>query len=143
MVATPSGVVNGSSYSYAGTAPTSTLSVGSAGNERTITNVAAGQVSAVSTDAINGSQLNATNQAVAWTGQAIAATNQALAVTNQAVTALETGATGLVRYSNAATPTAPNGGIRTQNMTLVGANSGPVTLSNVAAGTLSPPRRMR
>ncbi len=137
VVATPSGVVNGSSYSYAGTAPTSTLSVGSAGNERTITNVAAGQVSAVSTDAINGSQLNATNQAVAWTGQAIAATNQALAVTNQAVTALETGATGLVRYSNAATPTAPNGGIRTQNMTLVGANSGPVTLSNVAAGTLS------
>lgn len=34
-----------------------TFSVGSAGNERQITNVAAGQVSATSTDAVNGSQL--------------------------------------------------------------------------------------
>lgn len=36
-----------------------TVSVGSKNNERIITNVAAGEVSATSTDAINGSQLNA------------------------------------------------------------------------------------
>ncbi|MBO3278328.1 hypothetical protein JFY56_24230, partial [Pseudomonas sp. Milli4] len=47
-----------------GTAPTSTVSVGSVGNERTITNVAAGRLSADSTDAINGSQLFATNSAI-------------------------------------------------------------------------------
>ncbi|MFC7368571.1 YadA-like family protein, partial [Vreelandella zhaodongensis] len=54
----------GNDYSFAGTTPTSTVSVGSVGNERTITNVAAGRVSASSTDAINGSQLFASNQAI-------------------------------------------------------------------------------
>ncbi|KAA0980777.1 adhesin, partial [Pseudomonas sp. ANT_J12] len=54
-VATASGVVNGATVTYAGAAPTGVLSVGSVGNERQITNVAAGQVSASSTDAVNGS----------------------------------------------------------------------------------------
>jgi len=40
------------------------VSVGAPGAERQITNVAAGQVSAASTDAINGSQLNAAIQAI-------------------------------------------------------------------------------
>ncbi len=40
------------------------VSVGSAGKERQIQNVAAGRVSATSTDAVNGSQLFATNQAI-------------------------------------------------------------------------------
>jgi len=40
------------------------VSIGSAGSERTITNVAAGRLSATSTDAVNGSQLFATNQKV-------------------------------------------------------------------------------
>ena len=40
------------------------VSVGSVGQERQVTNVAAGNLSATSTDAVNGSQLNATNQAV-------------------------------------------------------------------------------
>ncbi|MDN3526240.1 YadA-like family protein [Halomonas sabkhae] len=56
--------VGGQTYAFAGASPVGTLSVGSAGAERTITNVAAGRVSAQSTDAINGSQLYATNQAV-------------------------------------------------------------------------------
>ncbi|HET6913668.1 MAG TPA: YadA-like family protein, partial [Rhodanobacteraceae bacterium] len=54
----------GSAYNFAGAAPTSVFSVGSAGNERQVTNVAAGQLNATSTDAVNGSQLYATNQAV-------------------------------------------------------------------------------
>ena len=45
---------------FAGNAPESTLSIGTAGKERTITNVAAGRISDSSTDAINGSQLYAT-----------------------------------------------------------------------------------
>jgi len=57
-VGTNSATVNGVTYSgFAGTTPTSTVSVGSAGNERTITNVAAGRITPTSTDAINGSQL--------------------------------------------------------------------------------------
>ncbi|MCQ9328351.1 YadA-like family protein [Pelistega suis] len=42
---------------FAGVNPTSTVSVGAEGAERQITNVAAGRISATSTDAINGSQL--------------------------------------------------------------------------------------
>ena len=49
---------------YAGLDPVGTVSVGSAGSERTITNVAAGRISDTSTDAVNGSQLYATNQKV-------------------------------------------------------------------------------
>lgn len=63
-VGTSGVTIAGNSYNFAGTAPGSTVSVGSAGNERTITNVAAGRVSGSSTDAINGSQLFATNSAI-------------------------------------------------------------------------------
>jgi autotransporter adhesin len=57
--------INGTSYSFAGAAPTSSISIGDAGAERTMTNVAAGRVSKASTDAVNGSQLDATNLALA------------------------------------------------------------------------------
>ncbi|MDF3201815.1 YadA-like family protein [Pseudomonas sp. 1912-s] len=69
--ATTGGTVNGSAYTYAGGAPAGVLSVGSAGNERQITNVAAGQVTAASTDAVNGSQLFATNTAVDGLGTSV------------------------------------------------------------------------
>ena len=58
-VATPSAVINGTTHAFAGINPASTVSVGKAGTERTITNVAAGRISGTSTDAINGSQLYA------------------------------------------------------------------------------------
>ncbi|MDH1013083.1 hypothetical protein N5C80_30520, partial [Pseudomonas nicosulfuronedens] len=63
-VGTASTTIAGTTYNFAGTAPTSTVSVGSVGNERTITNVAAGRLSADSTDAVNGSQLFASNTAI-------------------------------------------------------------------------------
>ena len=56
-VATPSATINGVMHNFTGTNPASTVSVGKAGMERTVTNVAAGRISATSTDAINGSQL--------------------------------------------------------------------------------------
>ncbi|MGF6129222.1 autotransporter adhesin [Pseudomonas frederiksbergensis] len=62
--ATANGVINGATFNYAGATPTGVLSIGSAGGERQITNVAAGRVSATSTDAVNGSQLFSTNSAV-------------------------------------------------------------------------------
>jgi autotransporter adhesin len=63
-VQTANMVIGGTTYSFAGTTPTSTVSVGTVGNERTITNVAAGRVSNGSTDAINGSQLFAATSAI-------------------------------------------------------------------------------
>ncbi|MGA7436555.1 MAG: YadA-like family protein [Luteibacter sp.] len=64
VVITSSITVGGNTYAVAGSSPTSTVSVGTAVNQRTITNVAAGQVNATSTDAVNGSELYATNQQV-------------------------------------------------------------------------------
>ena len=61
---TASATIGGVTYTFKGTNPTSVVSVGAAGTERQITNVAAGRISSASTDAINGSQLDATNQAV-------------------------------------------------------------------------------
>ena len=63
-VATPSATINGVVHNFAGVNPASTVSVGKAGAERTITNVAAGRISATSTDAINGSQLYAVTSEV-------------------------------------------------------------------------------
>ena len=68
VVNTTSASIGGKTYTFAGTNALSTLSVGSdarssangaANYKRTITNVAAGRISDTSTDAVNGSQLNA------------------------------------------------------------------------------------
>src|SRR6185437_4571302 len=67
-VATASTTLNGTTYNFAGTTPGSTVSVGAAGAERTVTNLAAGRISATSTDAINGSQLYASNQTLEQLG---------------------------------------------------------------------------
>ena len=64
VVATTGTTIAGVNYTFAGANPLSTVSVGSQGRERTITNVAAGRLNTNSTDAVNGSQLYATNQAI-------------------------------------------------------------------------------
>lgn len=73
VVNTASATIAGKTYNFAGTNALSTVSVGSdsrssangaADYKRTVTNVAAGRVSATSTDAVNGSQLNATIEAI-------------------------------------------------------------------------------
>ncbi|WP_462132674.1 YadA-like family protein [Veillonella tobetsuensis] len=64
VVSTPSYNYAGGTVNFAGTAPVSTVSVGTTNQERTITHVAAGRVSADSTDAINGSQLYGANQQI-------------------------------------------------------------------------------
>ena len=64
VVSTPNYTYAGGTVNFAGTAPVSTVSVGATNQERTITHVAAGRVSADSTDAINGSQLYGANQQI-------------------------------------------------------------------------------
>ena len=63
-VSTASETINGLKYNYAGGSADSTVSVGNTSTKRTITNVAAGRISAQSTDAINGSQLYGVANAV-------------------------------------------------------------------------------
>ncbi|ACL62633.1 YadA domain protein (plasmid) [Methylobacterium nodulans ORS 2060] len=113
-VQTSTMTVNGNTYNVAGTA-TATVSAGSVGAERTITNVAAGRVNATSTDAINGSQLYATNQEVASLGGQV---TTAIAATKNAV-----------QYDT------DGNGNRKNSITLQGGDANaPVLLSNVAAG---------
>lgn len=59
---------NGTSYTYAGSNPAGVVTVGKAGEERRIQNVAAGLVSASSTDAVNGSQLYALTRQIRFGG---------------------------------------------------------------------------
>ncbi|SPO65102.1 YadA-like family protein [Pseudomonas sp. JV241A] len=65
---TAGAVIDGNAYIYAGSKPASVVSVGAQDAERQISNVAAGRVTGTSTDAINGSQLFATHQAVNLVG---------------------------------------------------------------------------
>lgn len=71
VIGTPSADIAGKTYNFAGTTPVGTVSIGDAGKERTITNVAAGRISDTSTDAINGSQLHAVVSEVAKNKQNI------------------------------------------------------------------------
>lgn len=59
---------DGTSYTYAGSNPAGVITVGSVGSERRIQNVAAGLVSATSTDAVNGSQLYALTRQIRFGG---------------------------------------------------------------------------
>lgn len=163
-VATKSVKINGATYGFSGTAPTSTVSIGSAGEERTLTNVAAGRISASSTDAVNGSQLNATNLALAAEdfkvntfGSGVATAlgggaafdpstgamsapmygvyGQTYSDVGGALTALQRFAP--VQYSSANAPTTGlgDGAPVSNDVTLVGADANaPVSLHNVAEG---------
>ena len=84
------------------------VSVGAPGATRQITNVAAGSAP---TDAVNVSQVTA------------------------AITA--SAAASPLQYSNPATPTTPNGGVPTNDVTLVGGAAGAVTVHNVAPGVVA------
>ncbi|WP_432647549.1 ESPR-type extended signal peptide-containing protein, partial [Mitsuokella sp.] len=59
---------DGTSYTYAGSSAKGVITVGSVGGERRIQNVAAGLVSANSTDAVNGSQLYALTRQLRFGG---------------------------------------------------------------------------
>lgn len=99
VVNTSSATIGGKSYTFAGTNALSTLSVGSdsrssangaADYKRTVTNVAAGRVSATSTDAVNGSQLNATVEAINKNHQDILDTAKGLEMLGDIVSDHET-----------------------------------------------------
>ncbi|WP_081068261.1 YadA-like family protein [Burkholderia stagnalis] len=115
--AVPRVTVAGRTYDLAGSAPASVVSLGTVGAERQLTNVAAGAVSAASTDAVNGSELYAAYQAIdatstyamslsTSTGQSVASLSTGVAANGAAVTALSTslaaGTVGLVQQAGGA-----------------------------------------
>jgi autotransporter adhesin len=118
--------LGGLSVQYVDGSKTS-IALGNAGTPVSVTNLANGALNAGSTDAVNGSQLFATNQNVTTNSTAI--TNLANNVSN--------GAIGLLRYSNTGTPTTPNGGTATNDVTIVGGAAGAVRVHNVASGNVA------
>jgi autotransporter adhesin len=92
---TSSVAIAGRTYSFAGASPASVLSVGAPGAERQITNVAAGRVTATSTDAVNGSQLYTTNTAInslsTSTSTGLSSLSSGLSTTNGNVASLSAG----------------------------------------------------
>ncbi|MGN4078239.1 YadA-like family protein, partial [Burkholderia gladioli] len=83
---TPTGTVGGVTATFAGGNPTNVVSVGSPGAERQVTNVAAGQITATSTDAINGSQLFATNSVVDSLSTTVSTSGSAIASLSTGIT---------------------------------------------------------
>ena len=70
---------------FAGNAPVATVSVGSEGKERQLVNVGAGEISATSTDAINGSQLYLVADQVGKNAQGIKDNAKAIADNTKAI----------------------------------------------------------
>jgi len=127
-----------------------------------ITNLQAGAVNGTSTDAVNGSQLFAvqtqvdgiqaqvTNNTTAITNLQTTVGGNSTAITNLQTTvggnttaitnltlAVQNGAVGPVQYSDSGTPTVPNGGTPSNDVTLVGGAPGPVAVHNVADGLIA------
>nr|WP_157056099.1 YadA-like family protein [Candidatus Burkholderia verschuerenii] len=112
VVGTAAVTINGQSYAVAGSNPTSTVSVGDVDKERTITNVAGGRVTAGSTDAVNGSELYATNQAVeslrTSSGSAMNQLNQQTQQNNVAIQNLQQGKDGFFQVNAVGTTAKPS-----------------------------------
>ena len=110
-VAVAGDTVGGKYYAYQGAAPVGVVSVGSAGSERQVQNVAAGRVGEKSTDAVNGSQLYATNQSVAALGQSLDSLGSSINQINNRVGSVQKEARGgiaaAVALVNAPMPSQP------------------------------------
>ena len=123
-VATTGATIGGVAYTFAGAAPASVVSVGSVGAERQITNVAAGQISGTSTDAINGSQLFATNQQVT-------ANTTNIANNTTAINTLNSG--GGIKYFHT-NSTLADSSATGSDATAAGANAQALNASDIALG---------
>jgi autotransporter adhesin len=118
-VASTGDTIGGTSYTYAGSAPIGVISVGVTGSERQITHVAAGRVASASTDAVNGSQLYATNSQVTKNTSDIA--NLQLTIAD-----LSGDTANAVKYDSSAHDAITLGGANTASAVMV---------RNLAAGT--------
>ena len=111
------------------TVPTDTVAfVAASGSAARVTNVAAGAISATSTDAINSSQMYAMDERVTQNGSDITT------IRNN----VEGSTVAAVQYSDPDNPNVSNGGTITNDVALVGADfSTPVVLHHVANGALA------
>ncbi|OJA54107.1 hypothetical protein BGV69_24420 [Burkholderia ubonensis] len=125
---TATGTIGGVTYNYAGTTPSSVVSVGAPGAERQVTNVAAGQVTATSTDAINGSQLFAANTAI---NSLSTSTSTGLSTATSSITSLSTSTSTAIAAAKTHYYSVNDNGTQQGNYN----NDGATGINALAAGT--------
>lgn len=116
---------------FAGTNPIATVSVGDVGKERQIVNVAAGAISATSTDAINGSQLYAVATRI---GQSASGKASVVEAGNLITVTTSTNANGQTVYTVAGTDFQPAISANTANITK-NTNAIQTNTANIAQNT--------
>lgn len=116
---------------FAGTNPIATVSVGDVGKERQIVNVAAGAISATSTDAINGSQLYAVATRI---GQSVSGKASVVEAGNLITVTTSTNANGQTVYTVAGTDFQPAISANTANITK-NTNAIQTNTANIAQNT--------
>lgn len=117
-VGTSSYEIGGSERTFAGANPSGTVSIGTENDQRTITNVAAGRISATSTDAVNGSQLYQTVSAVNENHEAITTLQNGWTLAASAktgTTGTASGSSHAIKAGDTATLEAGNNVALTQN----------------------------
>ena len=103
------------------------------GGGKKITNIEAGELSETSNDAITGRQLFATNEKVAANKREIDHL-----LSKRVIQGSANVSAGILQYADKEAPTLPNGGNKSNDVTLVGKTSGQaVTIHNVGAGRTS------
>ncbi|WP_294189879.1 YadA-like family protein [uncultured Sphingomonas sp.] len=124
------------------------MTLGMSGVPVALRNVAAGTLAAGSSDAATAGQLFETNQSVGTLTNLATLQSGLLSALDERVGGLRqdfgkldadiaAGTRGPIRYSDTANPTNPGGGNLSQDLTLVGAESGPVRLHNVGDGVIA------
>lgn len=137
-VSTDSIYINGKKYNFAGAVANSTVSIGANGKagfsgvqnyKRTLTNVAAGRIDDTSTDAINGSQLNAVINALKFT-TVVDGTNTTVTETKN-INGVKEFAVHVNKNLTNMNSVQFNNGVAINNN---GINAGNKTITNVTAG---------
>ncbi|WP_244129478.1 YadA family autotransporter adhesin [Burkholderia gladioli] len=127
-----SATIDGSTFgNFAGSKPVGTVNIGAPGFERQLTGLAAGRISAGSTDAVNGSQLFQTNVAVASLSSSL---STAAGTLSNSVASLSTStAASLSKLSSAISSPILQGSLSTG----VSSSNGSVSSPSTSAGSLS------
>nr|WP_244118846.1 YadA-like family protein [Burkholderia gladioli] len=124
--------IDGSTFgNFAGSKPVGTVNIGAPGFERQLTGLAAGRISAGSTDAVNGSQLFQTNVAVASLSSSL---STAAGTLSNSVASLSTStAASLSKLSSSISSPILQGSLSTG----VSSSNGSVSSPSTSAGSLS------
>ena len=125
--------INGIQYNFAGNSAYSQISIGNAIEKRQLTNMAAGQINAVSTDGVNGSQLFATNSALGTLGGRVTVNETNISKNTGDITNITNGKAGLVQQAGPGANITVAVGLDGAAIDIAG-KKGPRKLINLEAG---------